>query len=326
MESVERAPDGDAFFVRARAANADVEEIVAKNVIVASGIMQTPKYPPLRDQLPAWLTQLHTADYRNPSALPNGAVVVVGGGQSGCQIAEDLLAAGRDVYLCASRVGRLPRRYRGREFLEWWKENGFWDVTREQLEDPAIARAAQPIISGVGRYGHTLSLQQLARDGVTLLGRLEDIDGDRLLLDDKLAEYLAFADNASARFKTDIDDYIARAGLTSPPNDPDPADDPYDGTSITDAPTSLDLRAAGVSTVIWSTGFSTDFSWLHLPVLNEEALPVHERGISDVPGVYFLGFPWLHKRTSGIIRGIEEDAGFIAQNIEARLSAVSTNS
>ncbi len=314
---VESAKDGDGFIVHTD--DPELSTLETRAVVVASGAMQTPNVPSFKAEIPGTIRQLHTANYRSADELPSGAVVVVGGGQSGCQIVEDLMAAGRSVYLCTSKVARLPRRYRGREILEWWVDMGFLDVAVEELEDPAIQYATQPQISGLGRYGHTVSLQQLEQDGARLMGRSIGVEDGVLVTDDRLAEYIAFADERSAKFKQEIDDYLARAGIEPPPLESDPADEPAASSAGRDAPTRLDLREAEVSTIIWCTGFTADFGWIRLPVLDGDGLPLHERGVTSVPGVYFLGFPWLHSRKSGIVLGIKEDAEHIASSIARHL-------
>jgi putative flavoprotein involved in K+ transport len=293
-------------------------EMQAKAVVVASGILNKPNIPAMRDDMPDGILQLHAAQYRSPQDLPAGAVVVVGTGQSGCQIAEDLLEAGRRVFLSASRVGRIPRRYRGRDIMEWMVDTGFWDVTIEELEDPAMTKVAQPQISGVGQYGHTVSLQQLAGDGAVLMGRLVEVADGVIVTDGRLADYVAFADEFSEGFKAEIERFIERTAVEVAPVEEDPAD----LTQVGPIPGSveiLDLEAAEVGTVIWCTGFTADFGWLHLPVLDESGRPLHRRGVTSVPGLYFLGFPWLHSRKSGVINGLEEDAGFVAGSIDALL-------
>jgi len=318
--SVERTEDEEGFIVNTRI-NGQVEEsVLSRSVVIASGSQQTPKIPSIRSQIPDNITQLHTADYRNASALPPGAIVIVGSGQSGCQIAEDLLAAGRDVYLCTSKVGRAPRRYRGRDILEWWIDMKFIDVTFASLEDKSISRAAQPQVSGLGRYGHTVSLQQLARQGVVILGRLLDVDAGTLVLSDEAATHVRFADELSQRLKDGVDAYLEKAGITPPPLEDDPADAPDPQAECVSPLRRLNLRDEKVSTVIWATGFTADFSWIHLPVLDANGKPIHQRGVSPVRGLYFIGFPWLNSRKSGIIYGIEEDADYIADAISEQLA------
>jgi putative flavoprotein involved in K+ transport len=313
--AVARAEDKERFIVKTRIDGQAEESVLSRSIVVASGIQQTPKFPQIRARIPDDITQLHTADYLNAKVLPPGAIVVVGSGQSGCQIAEDLLSAGRTVYLCTSKVGRAPRRYRGRELLEWWIDMKHLDVTFASLEDKSISLAAQPQISGLGRYGHTTSLQQLARQGVVILGRLLDVDAGALILSDEAAAHVRFADEFSQRLKDGIDAYLEKAGITPPPLEDDPADAPDPQAKCVSPSRRLKIREEKVSTVIWATGFTADFNWIHLPVLDAEGKPIHERGVSPVRNLYFIGFPWLNSRKSGIIYGIDEDARYIAGEI-----------
>ena len=317
--SVERAKDTDDFIVKTRTDGQAEESVTSRSVVIASGILQTPKFPAVRSRIPKSITQLHTADYRSPKELPPGAIMVVGSGQSGCQIVEDLLSAGRTVYLCTSKVGRAPRRYRGREILEWWIDMKFIDITFDSLEDKTISKAAQPQISGLGRYGHSLSLQHLARKGAVILGRLLDVEDSTIILDDDAATNVKFADEFSQRLKDGIDSYLKQAQIKPPPLEDDPADLPDPEAKCVSSLRELDLRDAKVSTIIWATGFTGDFSWIHAPILDDEDQPIHQQGISPVSGLYFIGFPWLNSRKSGIIYGINEDANFIANAVEMQL-------
>jgi putative flavoprotein involved in K+ transport len=320
VTAVER-DEGAAGFVVRGMSDEGSETWKARTVVVAAGMQRVARLPAFGRELPRGVVQLHSAWYRSSWELPPGAVVVVGSAQSGCQIAEDLLAAGRSVYLCASRVARVPRRYRGRDIVEWWTETGFFDQTLADLQDPAMRLAAQPQVSGVGPRGHTVSLQQLARDGVHLLGRALGVNEGRLQLDPRLGDYVRFADERSARFAADIDDAIRRAGGTPPPAEDDPADVPAPWLYGTSAPESLDLLEAGVGAIIWCTGVTGDFGWLRVPVLDARGTPLHDGGVSTVPGLYFLGFPWLRRRKSGIVYGIAEDAERIAAEVVRHLSS-----
>ncbi|MEJ2239352.1 MAG: NAD(P)-binding domain-containing protein [Gemmatimonadales bacterium] len=292
--------------------------VTATNVVIASGMMQAPRIPRVRELFPESLLQLHASEYRSPEHLPPGAVVVIGGGQSGCQISMDLIAAGREVYLCTSKVGRLRRRYRQRDVMEWGEDMGFWDVGVEDLSDPAIEFAAQPQVSGLGRFGSTLSLQSMARDGIHLMGRLINVDNGVLKTDNSLGEHIAFADERSAEFTKQIEEWISSEGFNAGPIEEDPNDKSAGPEVAESGITELDLTQAGVRSVIWCTGFTAEFDWIHAPVTDEKGRPTHKRGISPVPGLYFLGFPWLHSRKSGIIHGIDEDARYIADTIAAR--------
>lgn len=318
--SIERSGTIGQFLVRINGRDGALEPVSTRCVVVTSGIQQTPKFPPARSRIPASITQLHTAAYRNAAALPPGAVVVVGSGQSGVQIAEDLLAAGRKVYLCTGKVGRNPRRYRGRDIFMWGVDMKFWDVTLASLQDKSVTRVTQAQISGVGRYGHTVSLQSLARQGVVILGRLLDVEGRSLILSDEAAAHVRFADEVSRKRKNDIDDYLTRAGLPLPPLEPDPADEPDPRAECASPLRRLDLHDAQIGAIIWATGFTADFSWIRLPVFDEGGAPIHERGVSPVPGVYFVGFPWLHTRKSGLIYGIKEDAEHVVNVIAQHLA------
>jgi putative flavoprotein involved in K+ transport len=294
-------------------------EIETRNVIVASGVQRVPKIPAIANDLRAGIRQLHSADYRRPGDLPTGAVLVVGTAQSGVQIAEDLLDAGRTVHLCTSAVARFRRRYRGRDAMEWFLDAGFYDVTVAGLPDPRVRYAKQPSISGVGRFGHTVSLQSLAERGAILLGRPTAIEGDRLLLDDTVGANIAFADARSADFNVELEKASRASGTEPPELEPDPADVPHPDPMSVPSPRELDLDSAGIGAVVWATGFGGDLAYLRLPVFDPDGVPAHERGVTTVPGIYFLGIPWLSTRKSGIILGADEDGAFMADRIADRL-------
>ena len=290
------------------------EAILARCVVIASGANIRPRLPPSAGSLPAGLTQLHSAEYRNPAGLPEGAVLVAGAGTSGCQIAEDLLGAGRAVYLATCRVGRLPRRYRGRDTIVWAHETGFADERIEDLADRSVIDRGRPQVSP----GHTVSLQSLSARGVVLLGRFAGAEGPHLRFADDLAENIAFADRASAAAKRRIDAHIARLGLDAPPAEDDPAETV--APRLPDPPIlSLDPAARGVTAVVWCTGLDGDFGWVRLPgVLDGRGGPVHERGVTARAGVFFTGLPWLTARRSDLVTGVERDAPRIARLVAAR--------
>ena len=290
------------------------ETILARSVVIASGASVRPRLPPSAGSLPADLIQIHSADYRNPAGLPDGAVLVVGAGTSGCQIAEDLLDAGRTLYFATCRVGRLPRRYRGRDTIVWAHETGFADERIEDLADRSVLTRGRPQISA----GHTVSLQSLSARGVILLGRFAGTEGPHLRFADDLVENIGFADRASAAAKARIDADIARLGLRAPPAEADPAEAAT--PRLPDPPIlSLHPAAYGISTVIWCTGLDGDFDWVRLPeVLDERGRPVHERGATACAGVYFTGLPWLSVRRSDLVTGVELDAPRIAGLVAER--------
>jgi putative flavoprotein involved in K+ transport len=288
--------------------------MAARAVVVASGGQRRPVIPGLSAALPADIHQTHAGRYRRPDALPPGAVLVVGSGQSGMQIATDLAAAGRDVLLATSQVARVPRRYRGRDIHEWSVELGLYDQGAEAVTDPAEFRRPHPMLSGA-HGGQTLSYQQLARDGVRLLGRLAGADGGTLSFGPELPRNIEHADQGAARFRRLVDEYVARAGLAAPPPDTDPAERP--GPAFPASPLTLNARAERISAVVWCTGFGPDTGWLRVPVLRPDGTVEHARGVTAFPGLYVAGHPWLSNRGSGLLYGVAADAARIAQHIAA---------
>ena len=293
-------------------------ELTGQALIVATGIQNVPRIPAVAASFPPWVLQLTTADYRRPSELPAGAVLVVGGAQSGVQIAEDLLAAGRIVYLCTSRVGRLRRRYRGRDMIARLFDAGFYDVTPAQLPDPAMRTWPIPQTSGVGPLGHTVSLQGLAEQGVTLLGRPIEISGDRVKLDDTVGANVAFGDRVSHDLKALVDDHLRRAGSSLPPVESDPADDPHPDPAGIRAPDHLDLERSGIGSVVWACGFGGAFGYLPAEALDPSGVPLHVDGLGALPGLGYVGFPWLSRRKSGIIPGVDVDAARVVDQLTRR--------
>lgn len=321
VTAVERSAHGAGFVLRL--AGADKETVRARSVVLASGFQRLPQLPAAAAAVPAGITSLHAADYRCPEALPAGAVLVVGSGQSGGQIAEDLLDAGRDVFMSASAVGRLPRRYRGRDIFEWLVPAGFFDQTVAQLRDPRMATAAQPIISGVGRYGHTLSLQFLAGRGARLVGRLRAIEGQRLKFEADLADSIRTGDRVSAEVRAGIEKGIAARGGGAPDLEPDPADEPLESPDevAARAPQALDFERDGITTIIWSTGFGVELGWVRLPVRDDRGRPIHTDGAAPVSGVWFLGVPWMRSRRSGIVLGADAEGRQTADAVAAYLAS-----
>jgi putative flavoprotein involved in K+ transport len=316
-----QAPDGT--FALDMTLDGSKATLEARTVVVASGVQREPKIPGVAAGLPADILQLHTADYRSPTGLPPGAVLVVGAAQSGGQIVEDLLDAGREVYLATSRVPRFRRRMYGRDIFEWLLPAGFFDVRLGDLPDPALQFAPQPITSGVGRHGHTVSLQWLQARGARLLGRLRSIEGGRLTFEDDLGANIRFADERSTEATDQVTRGLAAAGLLAglPPLEDDPADAPHPDPGGLHAPTTLDLVDAGISTLIWATGFSPRIGWLPADLLDDRGCLRHEGGVASRPGIYAVGFPWLRTRGSGIINGVDRDAAAIADLVAAHLAA-----
>jgi putative flavoprotein involved in K+ transport len=286
----------------------------ARNVVIATGMFQQHKRPAFSTNLPPEINQLHSGKYRNPRALQPGSVLVVGSGQSGCQIAEELYQSGRKVYLCIGSTGRALRRYRGKDIFDWLKMSGFLQKTVDTLPDPRAKFAANPHVSGRDG-GHTLNLHQFARDGVVLLGRLLGASQDTIRMAPNMKENLAKVDQFDSELRGLVDEYIARAGLDAPVEQP-PAQlrDGYNQAEIAE----LDLAAAGITSVIWAIGYSFDYSLVKLPVLDRDGYPIQQRGVTQYKGLYFIGMPWLHTQSSGLLYGVGEDAEYIASKIAGR--------
>jgi putative flavoprotein involved in K+ transport len=285
----------------------------AENVVMATGLFQSPKIPKFSEAIPAGIQQIHSMNYRNPSSLPAGAILVVGTGQSGAQIAQELYQSGRKVYLSVGSAGRVPRRYRGRDINDWFTRLGLFDTEVKELKSPRDKFASHPQISGKNG-GQSLNLHQFARDGVVLLGHVREARDGKLVFAPDLIETLAKVDRVETDALQRIDDYIARTGLKAPVESVPQLRDGYQQVQISE----LDLKASGISTVIWATGYSFDFSLVKLPVLDRDGYPTQKRGVTEHEGLYFLGMPWLHKRKSGILFGVGEDAAYLAERIAAR--------
>jgi putative flavoprotein involved in K+ transport len=279
----------------------------ARNVVVATGNLNTPRRPAAAADLPATVTQIDASAYRSAAGLPPGAVLVVGCGNTGGQIAEDLARAGRRVCLSTGRNGRIPRRYRGRDIILWLIETG-------RMARPRTTATGRPLLGAT----HTISLQSLSAMGVTLLGRFEGVDADgRPTFADDLADSAAFGDRVSAEIRAEIDAHIARENLPAPAAAPDPAE--TCPPRFPDPPIRrLDLPAAGIGTVIWSTGFTGVFGWLHVPGATDgRGQPVQTRGIS-VPGITFAGLDTSESLAAGTVLVMAEESDRIARHIRAR--------
>lgn len=287
----------------------------AANVVIATGPYQEPVVPAVSQALPPHVAQVHSSRYRNPDQLPAGAVLVVGSGASGCQIVEDLLAAGRIVYLSVGRHRRFPRRYRGRDMFWWLERLGALDQTLE--EHPEARERPNPLVTGVGG-GHDIDLRRYRDDGVVLLGRLRGVTGSRLHLADDVETLLAAGDESVAAFIRSVDAYIATSGIEAPAEPTPGAPPPREAEPPI---RELDLEEAGITAVVWATGFRRDFGWIRLPVLDERGEPVHRRGVTGWAGVYFLGLPWLHTLRSSVLCGVGDDAAHLAEQIVSRLAA-----
>jgi putative flavoprotein involved in K+ transport len=285
------------------------ELLLTRNVVVATGAYQQPTPTALAADVAGDVFQLHTSAYRNPAQLPEGAVLVVGGGQSGCQIADELLEAERQVYVSVGRCPWIPRRYRGREILRWLVDIGFMDQTVDSLPSPAARLACNAPVSG-NDGGHDCNPLWLEEHGATLLGRLLGADGHRVALAPDLAESLAFGAGILDDLLHRIDGHIAAQGLDAPERD-EPATPPERPEPIEE----LDLRAAGITTILWSNGYRPAFGWIDAPLFDEHGWPVQSRGVTGLPGLHFVGLHWLHTRRSSLLFGVGDDAEHVVSQI-----------
>ena len=284
----------------------------ARNVVIATGSLNRPIRPPSATTVPPDLFQIDASDYRSPTALPPGSILVVGSGQSGGQIAEDLVKAGRRVFLATGHIGRLPRRYRGQDVTTWLLQCGFMDQPRKDFIEASGRIAARPLLGAV----HTISLQSLSARGVVLLGRFTGVmDGRHLTFADDLEEHIRFGNQTSADIKRQIDDYICRARIMAPAAEPDPAET-IEPRLPEVAIRELDVAACGITTVVWCTGFDGDFSWIRASgVLDARGQPMQEEGANPMPGIYFAGLDFGSTRKSGTILAIAEEAARLVQHV-----------
>lgn len=282
----------------------DHETFLARTVVIATGNQNCPVRPPWSSNLPPAIQQIDSSAYRNPSELADGAVLVVGSGQSGGQIAEDLVQTGRRVLLATSRTGRLVRRYRGGDIFNWLTLSGYADVPRHELVMADGRLPPRPLLGAT----HTISLQSLSAQGVVLVGRFNGIDDVCLVFGAEVDEHVRFADEASTKAKQLIDAYIDHIGLDVPPAKDDPAETV--AASVPNPPIrSIDVAESGISSIVWCTGFSGDFSWVKVKgALDEDGQPLHVNGVSFVPGLYFAGLDFGSTRKSGTIPAVAEEA------------------
>lgn len=287
-------------------------EMRAKNVVCAIGTFQIKHVPAIASQIAPEIQQIHSDDYANPNALPPGGVLVVGTGQSGAQIAEELKEAGRDVYLCVGSANRTPRSYRGKDIIWWFNDMGLMDAEPASLDNSRMRFTPNPFLSGKDG-GRELNLHKFAQDGMHLLGHLESAQGSIIQLAPDLHDNLRRLDQYVIDFKADIDAHIEKTGQDFPLEAPTEAlTDGFEQSIIE----SLDLKEAGIKTIIWGTGYRFNYDWIHFPIMDQDGYPITERGVTEIPGLYFLGLQWLWKRRSGLLFGIGEDAKYLAEQME----------
>lgn len=309
VRALHRRADGAGF--RAETSEGTID---AENVVVATGPFQRPLIP---TAIPtqAGILQLHSAAYRNPGQLPEGAVLVIGAGSSGVQISDELVRSGRRVYLSIGPHNRPPRRYRGRDFVWWLGALGEWDAK-------AIAPGMEHVTIAVSgaNGGHTVDFRDLAARGITLLGSAGAYEEGVIGFAPDLAKNIAQGDANYLSVLNAADAYAAAQRLDLPA-EPEAHRIAPDPDCVTSPIARLDLAAAGITTVVWATGYALDFGWLKVGAFDEKGRPAHQRGVSTVPGLYFLGLAWLSRRASPFIWGVWHDADYLAGHIAGRSRA-----
>ncbi len=288
-------------------------EWTSDHVVMAISGYHVPAIPRVGERFPLDLFQLHSQSYKNPDQVPEGEVLVVGTGQSGCQIAEDLHLVGRKVHVAVGDAPRSPRKYRGKDAIRWLDEMGYYETTVDTHPlGVEVRKKANHYFTGRDG-GHEIDLRQFAAEGMKLYGMLDKVDGDLVTFRPDLAANLDAADKVYLRIREMIDDHITKAGIDAP--EADPYTPPW---TVTEEPRALSLRESNINAVIWSTGFRADFSMIDIPVFNGAGYPAHHRGVTTVPGLYFLGFGWLWTWGSGRFSGLAQDAEYVVEAIAKR--------
>ena len=297
-----------------------IGDYTADQVVIASGSYHLPKIPRMAAKFPESIVQIHSSEYKNPESLADGAVLVVGTGQSGCQIAEDLHLAGKKVHLCVGGAPRSPRRYRGKDVVDWLDQMGYYDLSVDNHPQKEKVRAkANHYVTGRDG-GREIDLRQFALEGMQLYGRVKSISDRRLEFQSDLKQNLDQADAVAESIKKTIDEFIAKNQIQAP------VEPPYNPVWQPEADIlELDYQAANINTVIWCTGYQSDFGWIEIPLFDGKGYPGHKRGVTGVWGLYFLGLPWLYTWGSGRFSGIARDAVYLADYITARRRTLPVN-
>lgn len=287
--------------------------IEARHLVCATGPFQKPAIPPIVPQT-ADVAQMHSTAYRNPGGMADGAVLVIGGGSSGSQIAAELNDAGRKVFFSIGPHDRPPRSYRGRDNVWWLGVLGIWN-----LDTPAPGTEHVTIAVSGAHGGNTVDFRRIADCGITLLGMSSGYENGTLQIADDLKKNLDAGDANMLGLLEAADAYVARTGIDLP-EEPEAWKIPSDPDCVTNPIRSLNLAENDIRTIIWATGFQFDYGWLQADTLDDLGRPIHQRGVSAVPGLYFVGLPWQSRRGSSFIWGVWHDAKFIVDQIAIQRS------
>ena len=293
--------------------NSSLGNYTADQVVVATGNYHQAKIPRIAEKFTSKILQLHSSDYKNPESLPEGEVLVVGSGQSGCQIAEDLHLAGRKVHLCVGGAPRSPREYRGKDVVDWLDRLGYYNLTVDSHPDKENVRnKTNHYVTGRGG-GREIDLRTFATEGMQLYGSLKDVIGDNLEFKPNLKHNLDRADDVAESIKRTIDEYIDRNKIDAP------IEQKYQPVWQPDTTVlELDYQKNNITSVVWCIGYKTNFSWVDVPVFDGKGYPSHDRGVTSASGLYFLGLPWLYTWGSGRFSGIARDAEYLSDYIAKR--------
>lgn len=309
VQDLSAKADGSGFIAKTSGGT-----IEAKNVVAATGPFQKPIIPTVVPP-ETGIVQLHSNAYRNPGQLPDGAVLVVGAGSSGAQIADELMRAGKRVYLSIGPHDRPPRAYRGKDFVWWLGALGHWEA---KTREPGMEHVTISVSGANG--GHTVDFRRLARSGMTLVGRAQVFKDGVMQFAPDLAANIARGDANYLSVLDTADAYIASKSLDFP-QEPGAREIDADPDCVINPILQLNLAEAGVTSIVWATGFALDFGWMNVDSFDDKGRPLHERGVSAVPGLYFLGLAWLSSRASPFIWGVWRDAEYLAGHVAARSKA-----
>ena len=282
-------------------------------VVIATGGYDNPIVPPFAANLDPSITQMHSVNYRRPSQMPAGATLIVGTGQSGVQLMEDMHLEGRDVHLAVGPAPRSPRMYRGRDSTDWMHDLGHYDITIDKHPNPEHAVSkTNHYMSGRGG-GHEIDLRKFARDGVSLYGSVSGMEGGRIQFLPDLEKNLDDADTSYLGIRTMIDDYIEKKSIDAPV-EPEFVKVWRPEQEITE----IDCKEMGITSILWAIGFRPNYGWIDVDVFDDLGRPVYNRGVCKAEGFYFIGLGWLNTWGSGRFLGIDEDSRHLANVISGR--------
>ncbi|MFW9825716.1 MAG: NAD(P)-binding domain-containing protein, partial [Candidatus Thorarchaeota archaeon] len=297
-------------------------EYHARNVVIATGFFQSPKKLNFMDSINPAILQLHSSEYKNPKSVKEGNVLVVGSGQSGMQIAEELYKSGKKVFLAIGSTARIPRSYRGKDLTQWGIKLKMYDKTVGDLDDLSERLVGNPHVSGVNG-GHTLNLHKYAKDGVILLAKINRSNDFKIYFDKNLYQLLAEADRLEKEMLPTIDKVIEENNLDAPEEELEVLNDGFNQEIIEE----LDLKESNINTIIWATGYTRDYSFIKTDkkIIDEMGFPIQKRGVSKEEGLFFIGTVWLYKIGSSLLYGVGEDAEYLVKQICSSNNSLQNN-